>query len=86
MIPYTVDSFWNAFYKLPDEIQNISRKKFVIWKQNPFHPSLRFKCVNAAHNIWSVRVSRDYRALGVMNINEIVWYWIGSHTEYEKLI
>ena len=86
MKSFTVDSFWEAFDKLPDTIQQSARKKFAIWKENPFHPSLKFKCVNAVHEIWSVRISRDYRALGVMNENEIVWYWIGSHTDYEKLL
>lgn len=86
MKSFTVVSFWDAFDKLPDEIKINARKKFIIWKANPFHPSLRFKCVNAPHNIWSVRINKDFRALGVMNNNEIIWYWIGSHKDYEKLL
>ena len=86
MKSYTVVSFSDAFEYLPEEIQNSSRKKFMISKENPLHHSLRFKCVNASHNIWSVRITMDYRALGVVDKNDIVWYWIGSHKEYEKLI
>jgi hypothetical protein len=86
MKSYTVISFWNAFDALPNEIQSMSKKKFILWRANQFHPSLRFKCVNASHNIWSVRITRDYRALGVMKKNEIIWYWIGAHKDYEKLL
>jgi hypothetical protein len=86
MKSFTVDSFWEAFDELPEEIQEIARSKFAIWKENPFHPSLKFKCVNTAHDIWSARITRDCRALGVMNNKEIVWYWIGSHKDYERLL
>ncbi len=86
MKSFTVASFWDSLNNLPEEVQITARKKFIIWKENPFHPSLQFKCVNAAHNIWSVRISRDYRALGVMDDSDIVWYWVGAHKQYEKLI
>ena len=86
MKSFTVSSFWDAFDNLPEEIQIIAKKKYIIWKENPFHPSLKFKCVNVSQNIWSVRITRDHRGLGVMNKNEIIWFWIGTHKEYEKLI
>ena len=35
---------------------------------------------------WSVRVGLHYRALGVSAPDGIVWFWLGSHTEYERLI
>jgi hypothetical protein len=31
-------------------------------------------------------VSLNYRAVGVIEGDEIIWYWIGSHTDYEALI
>ena len=35
----------------------------------------------------SVRVNRDHRAVGVrVSPSEIVWYWIGGHDEYDKLL
>jgi hypothetical protein len=86
MKSFTVDSFWESFDKLPENIQETARKKFGIWKENPFHPSLKFKCVNSDYDIWSARITRDYRTLGIMNDNEIVWYWIGSHADYERLL
>lgn len=86
MKSFAVDSFWDAYNKLPEAIQTISKNKFELWKLNPFHPSLQFKCVNAPNDVWSVRVTLDYRALGVMDNKDIIWYWIGSHAEYEKLL
>ncbi len=86
MKSFTVDSFWVSFNKLPDAIQNISRNKFELWKKNPFHPSLQFKCVNSPNDIWSVRITLNHRALGVIEGKDIIWYWIGTHTEYEKLL
>ena len=60
--------------------------KFELWKENPFHPSLRFKCVNSEDNIWSVRVNLDYRALAVRERDLVVWYWIGDHNRYKQLL
>ena len=28
----------------------------------------------------------DYRAVGVIKDNEIIWFWIGSHNVYDKLL
>jgi len=33
-----------------------------------------------------VRITRDYRALGVRDGEAIVWFWIGSHADYERLL
>ncbi len=36
--------------------------------------------------IYSVRISIDYRAVGIVKNNEIIWYWIGGHSDYDKLL
>jgi len=72
--------------KLPPSIQKIAREKFNLWKNTPFHPSLKFNCVNVSGGIWSICINLDYRALGVKKNDEIVWFWIGNHREYEKMI
>jgi hypothetical protein len=28
----------------------------------------------------------DYRALGVREGDEIIWFWIGSHADYDRLL
>lgn len=78
--------FWKAYEKLDNAIKNRSRKAFALWKENPFHPSLHFKCVNAVENVWSLRISRGYRALCIFEDDKAVWFWIGDHNEYERLI
>ena len=49
----------------------------------PRHPSLRFERKGRG---WSARVSRGYRALAWERAEGLVWFWIGSHDEYERLI
>ncbi len=50
------------------------------------HPGLRFKKVDEDPDIYSVRVGLGHRALGVLRGDEIAWYWIGAHDEYDRLI
>jgi hypothetical protein len=57
---------------------------FSLWNESPFHPSLRFKCVNRDEDIWSVRISRGYRALGILENDTVTWFWVGSHDDYER--
>ena len=86
MNPFTVKSYWKSYKGLPKKIQRDADRKFNLWKKNPFHPSLNFKCVNTEYNIWSVRVTMDYRALAVRNDKSVIWYWIGDHDKYEQLL
>jgi len=57
-----------------------------MWKENPHHPSLYFKRVDDEEPIYSARVSDDYRVLGILEGDTIIWYWIGSHDDYEHLL
>ena len=80
---FTVPDFWQAYERLQPDIQKLADKNYELLKQNPKHPSLHFKRVN---EYWSVRVGLHYRAVGIENEEGIIWFWIGSHTEYDKLI
>jgi hypothetical protein len=80
----TVDSFWKAYHSLPASIQARAKKAFELWQADPFYPSLHFKCINTAENIWAVRVSLGYRALGVWEGDTVVWFWIGDHDAYAR--
>jgi len=68
---------------LPTEVQDLARSAHALLKHNPRHPSLHFKKVGA---YWSVRVGLHYRALAVEAADGLVWFWIGAHSEYDKLI
>jgi len=54
--------------------------------ENPHHPGLRFKRIHSTESIYSVRVTKDYRALGLQKNDAIIWFWIGSHADYDDLI
>ncbi|WP_324692985.1 hypothetical protein [Candidatus Thiothrix phosphatis] len=58
----TTPRFWACFDNLPAAIQELARKNFELLKQDPSHPSLRFKQVG---ELWSARVGIHYRALAV---------------------
>ncbi len=80
--------FRKLFVKLPQRVKETAKKNYELWKENPFHSSLEFNEVKPKENIWSVRVGIGWRALGVMKSYEdsIVWFWIGSHSEYDKIL
>lgn len=80
----TLPSFWTEYRSLGEEIKRRARKAYRLWAKNPFHPSLRFKCINHEENIWSVRITRGYRAIGILESDTITWFWIGSHDDYER--
>ena len=82
MIHFASPSFWGSYKVLPLAIQNVADKNFSILKENPKHPSLHFKKVE---KYWSVRVGIHYRALAVEIEGGLLWFWIGSHSEYDRL-
>ena len=81
----TTRRFREAYADLPEGVQRKARLAYQLFRENPYHPSLQFKKVDEP-NIYSVRVGLGYRTLGMMDGTEIVWFWIGSHAEYDKLI
>jgi len=82
----TLPRFWKLYRQLPKETQGLADKNFDLLKSDPYHPSLHFKKVDVVRKLWSVRVGSQYRALGVEKPDGIVWFWIGTHAEYDKLI
>ena len=75
--------FWQAYEKLPVEVQRLADKNYELWRQDATHPSLHFKKVG---RFWSARVGLQHRALGVEADDTLVWFWIGRHDEYDRLI
>jgi len=76
-------AFWECYNKLPHRIQDLADKNFAELKKNLQHPSLHFKQVG---EYWSVRVGMRYRALGVEVEKGLLWFWIGTHAEYDKMV
>ncbi|MEK6771089.1 MAG: hypothetical protein AABY62_05545 [Pseudomonadota bacterium] len=52
-------------------------------KANPQHPSLHFKKIGRYR---SARVGIHFRALGVEVPDGVLRFWIGSHSDYDKLL
>ena len=66
--------------------QRKAREAYKLWKDDPYNSTLQFKQVHAGRPIYSVRVGIGWRALGVKDGDDVVWFWIGSHADYDKLL
>ncbi len=75
--------FWRHFDALQPSTQRVARRNFQLLKDNPRHPSLRFKRVSRFR---SVRVSDSHRALAVEDGADFIWIWIGHHDDYVRMI
>ena len=86
MISCTTARFRKCFARLPDQIQRQARQAYKNFRRDTGHPGLNFKPTKRVQTVYSVRVALGWRALGDKNGNRIVWFWIGSHAEYQRLI
>ncbi len=86
MTSHTTSSFRKLFRDLPTEVQETALRAYRMWRADPYHTSLDFKRVHQTRPIYSVRIGIGWRALGVMSDATVVWYWIGSHAEYDRRV
>ena len=86
MNSFTSRRFRDAYATLPEHVQRQARRAYQLFRQDQSHPGLSFKKIDEQNNIYSVRVGLGYRALGQFNGSDIVWFWIGSHADYDKLV
>lgn len=80
---FATPDFWEAHARLPQPIRDLADRNFERLKADPFHPSLHFK---QAGRFWSARVGLHYRALAVSEGDDMIWFWIGTHADYDKLL
>jgi phage-related tail protein len=78
--------FRKSYAELPAHIKEVAKKAYRLWKKSPYHESLKFKKVHTTEPVYSVRIGLAWRALGVKEDETIIWFWIGSHAEYDKLV
>jgi hypothetical protein len=83
VIHHASPAFWKAYDALPAHVREVADKCFALLKSDLQHPSLHPKKVG---DYWSVRVSRGYRALATEVEDGLLWFWIGAHDEYDRLI
>ena len=86
MISKTTRKFRQLLADLPSDVRDSANNAYLLFSQDPNHPSLRFKKVHETEPVFSARVTLDYRAVGIRNEGTIIWFWIGKHSDYEKLL
>lgn len=81
---HTAADFWDCYARLPAEVRRVADGNYRLLQADLRHPSLHFKRVG--RRLWSVRVGYGYRALAADGPDGLVWFWIGPHAEYERLL
>ena len=79
----TSPEFWHAYAKLSPTARAAARKAYRLWRENPRHGSLRFQ---KRGRFWRVCFGEGHRALAVAVPDGYLWFWIGMHDEYERLL
>ncbi|RKU30570.1 hypothetical protein C6499_05905 [Candidatus Poribacteria bacterium] len=82
----TTKRFRQMLAKLPSNIQQQAKGAYKPFRENSHHPSLQFKKTYDTEPIYFVGININYRTIGVVENEEIVWFWIGPHAEYENLL
>lgn len=80
---FATPAFWHCYRGLPAEVRELADKNFALLKDDPYHSSVRLKKIGT---FWSARVGLHYRALAHERADGLVWFWIGHHGEYDRLI
>jgi len=86
MKSFTSRKFRDMYAKLPEVAKLRARRAYALFRRNPGHPGLNFKKVDGQDNVCSARVGLGYRALAQKDGDDAVWFWIGPHAEYDKLL
>lgn len=79
-----LDEFWKLYYGLPGWVRERAREAYQRFKDDPSHPGLNFEQLGCNAAWYSVRITGKYRAVGQVDGKRIVWFWIGSHTDFDK--
>jgi hypothetical protein len=82
----TTKRFRELLAALPAHVRQQARDAYRLFRQNPSHPGLRFEKVHPDPPLHSARVGIGFRAVGALEGGTVVWFWIGSHADYDKLL
>ena len=83
MIHRAAPDFWACYKNLPVEVQRLADRAFALLRDDPRRPSLHFKKID---EIWSVRIGLHYRAVGLNLPDGVLWFWIGTHADYDRIV
>ena len=76
--------FWELYRGLPPQVRDAAREAFKTFVENPAHPGLRLERLRSDGRAWSVRVTRNYRAVARRYDDDWLWFWIGPHKEFDR--
>lgn len=82
----TTERFWKCYCELPGTIKKQAKEAYKQFQEDPYYPSLHFKQAHSTRPVFSVRTTKDYRAVGIIQGEDIIWFWIGTHSEYNKIL
>jgi len=86
MISHTTQRFRKLFVGLSKAVRKQVKEAYAQFRRNPYHPSLHFKRVHNTRPIYLIGITKNYRAVGIQQDDEIIWFWIGSHSKYSRLL
>ena len=86
MTSRTTRQFRKQLAALPEDVRKQALKQYRLFKRDPRHSSLKFKQVHPSLPVYSARVSKGYRAVYKRDEDGVMWFWIGSHADYDKLL
>jgi hypothetical protein len=81
----TLPVFWKLYRQLPASVRKEARAAYQQFTDNPRHPGLHFHRLFNDARYWSVRVTRGFRAVGIVDGDVITWIWIGDHDEFDRM-
>lgn len=82
----TTEDFWGQYHQLPKRIRQRARVAYQQSQNDPRHPGLQFKRVHPALPLYSARITEDYRAVGLLDGDTVVWDFIRTHHEYVRYL
>jgi hypothetical protein len=83
---HTTGRFRDGYAALPVTVQRQARVAYRLFKLDPSHPGLHFKKIHPKRPIYSARVGIGYRALAVLEGKHAIWFWIGTHADYDRMV
>ena len=86
MTSRTTKRFRKLLADLPPHVQRQAKDAYLAWLRDPWQPKLQFKPIHATRPIFSARIGLGWRAVCIRTGDTAVWYFIGSHAGYDKLI
>ena len=88
MTSRTTERFRKTLAALPAEIQEKAHEAYQLSPRFvSSEPAIQAGTSLQAY-LLGMRITRDYRALAVGNVEgdeDLVWFWIGNHAEYDRL-